>query len=223
MNPETILDILGNRTRRDIIKLVSQEPRYISELRRETGVEKMALSRHLDRMMEAEILKVEEESGKRGRPRKYYDITGRLKIKVSISPDDFQVKVDEPKVQERDGIYDLRVKGAASLADPMERLVALSEIADDLQKEIRFHEEAVHRLEGTLSRIREMGRGLAEEMEMDKVDGRIMVEIMLSERGSNLEEISTGVRESSSTVMTHLGHLKDRNLVEYRDSRWTVK
>jgi ArsR family transcriptional regulator len=223
MNPETILDILGNRTRRDIIKLVSQEPRYISELKRETGVEKMALSRHLDRMMEADVLKVEEETGKRGRPRKYYDIPGRLKLKVVISPDNFHVRVDEPRVPERDGIYDLRVKGAGTLKNPLERLVALSEIADDLQKEIRFHEEAIHRLEGTLSRIRKMGRGLAEEMEMDKVDGRIMVEIMLSEKGSNLEEISTGVRESSETVRAHLGHLRDRHLVEYRDSRWTVK
>lgn len=74
MDSSTVLDILGNRTRRDIIKLITQKPRYISELRQETGVEKMALGRHLDMMQKASFLNVDTETGRRGRPRKYYDV-----------------------------------------------------------------------------------------------------------------------------------------------------
>jgi len=218
-----VLDILGNKTRRDIIKLVSQEPRYITELKRETGVEKMALARHLDWMVRADILEVTEESGGRGRPRKYYEIRGRKKVRVDITRNHFRVRVDEQKIPEGEGIHDLRIKGAEALADPMERLAALSETADDILREIRLHEEAINRLEGALSRIREAAERLVKEADMDKIDGRILVEIMTSEDGDDLEGISRGIRESSSTVRRHLEHLREMDLVECRNLRWTVK
>lgn len=113
--------------------------------------------------------------------------------------------------------------GAHDLSNPRERLTALSDIADKVQEEIYLHEEAITRLEDILSRIRRMGKEIVEEEGMGQLDGRIMLEILASERGGKLEDISEGVREHSSNVMNHLRRLKVKKLVEYDDGRWHLK
>jgi ArsR family transcriptional regulator len=186
MRADELLDILGNRTRREIIKLVSEEPKCLSELSREMGVEKMALARHLDSMRKANILTVEEERIKRGRPRKYYEIAEHISLKVDISPEEFSMKLRTPSQSGREktsNVHTLRLESAKAINDPLQRLAALTKIAEDVKKEIEYYEDALQRAEDVLDEVRRAGREAVKELNLNK-----------SERSSLLKVVGLGKR-----------------------------
>jgi ArsR family transcriptional regulator len=156
MNAETLLDVLGNRTRREIIHLISEEPRCLTELSEETGVEKMAIMRHLEKMENAGMLHQEEKRMERGRPRKYYGIDTRAKLKVSVTPEDFEAKLQVSEVREskflppEEDEFE-KIKG---LKDTDKKLKLFGELKDCLTKDIQRHEEAIAIDEDLLARIR---------------------------------------------------------------------
>ena len=185
MQADELLDILGNRTRREIIKLVSEEPKCLSELSRETGVEKMALARHLDSMRRANILTVEEERIKRGRPRKYYEIADHIQLKVDISPEEFSLRLRTPS-QDRErtsNVHTLRLESARSISDPLQRLAALSKIAEDIKREIMYYEDALQEAEDVLDEVRRAGREAVEELRLNRSERRSLLKVVgLSKR-----------------------------------------
>ncbi|WP_457556065.1 ArsR/SmtB family transcription factor [Candidatus Pyrohabitans sp.] len=194
MRADELLDILGNRTRREIIKRVSQEPKCLSELSREMGVEKMALARHLDSMKKANILTVEEERIKRGRPRKYYEIAEHISLRVDISPEEFSMKLRTPSHSEaeKDSVHTLRLESARAISDPLQRLAALTKIAEDVKKEIEYYEDALQRAEDVLDQVRRAGREAVKELRLTR-----------SERSSLLKVVGLGKRSKlESTIET---------------------
>jgi ArsR family transcriptional regulator len=193
MRADELLDILGNRTRREIIKLVSEEPKCLSELSRETGVEKMALARHLDSMTRANILTVEEEKIKRGRPRKYYEIAEHIQLKVDISPEEFSMKLRTRSQGEREdrasNVHTLRLESAKSISDPLQRLAALSKIAEDVKKEIMYYEDALQKAEDVLDEVRRAGREAVEELNLNKSERRSLLKVIgLGGKFNNISE-----------------------------------
>lgn len=223
MDVGAFLDILGNKTRRDVLKLATQEPKYLTELKEETGVEKMALSRHLNKMVEARILNKRSERVKKGRPRTYYSVPGTTKLTVNITPDHFQAKVEEPEAKEEEDAHTLRLKSIKFIEEPVKKLTALSELAEDLQKEIKVHEDAINRLEGVLNEIRRAGKEVGKQLPTDKVDRKILMHLMISRNGGVLEEISRVIEEDIDSTEKHLRHLEDEGILGNSSSHWKLK
>jgi ArsR family transcriptional regulator len=223
MEVGALLDILGNKTRRNVLKLATQEPRYLTELKEETGVEKMALSRHLSKMVEAHVLNKRSERVKRGRPRTYYSVPGTTKLTVNITPDHFQAKVENPEAKQGGDVHSLRLKSIKSIEEPVKKLTALSELAEDLQKEIKVHEDAIHRLEGILNEIRRAGKEAGKQLPTDKVDRKILMHLMVSRSGGAVEEISRVIGEDIDSTEKHLRHLEDEGILGNSSSHWKLK
>jgi len=184
MHSDELLDILGNSTRREIIRLVSQKPRCLSELSRETGVEKMALSRHLDYMTRANILTVEEERNRRGRPRKYYEIADTITLRVSISPTEFSTRLS--RRSSRSGASELAgglAKHALRIRDPVSRLSALSEIAQELIREREYHEECLERVEDLLEEVRALKSQTMSELDLYGSEEPLLLRLTSSQSG----------------------------------------
>lgn len=55
-NMEAILDVMGCKTRREIINLLREEPRFVSQISRELDIGQKAIIEHLRAMEEAGIL-----------------------------------------------------------------------------------------------------------------------------------------------------------------------
>ncbi|NOZ58303.1 MAG: helix-turn-helix domain-containing protein [Euryarchaeota archaeon] len=190
MRADELLDILGNRTRREIIRRVSEEPKCLSELSREMGVEKMALARHLDSMRKANILTVEEERIKRGRPRKYYEIAEHISLRVDISPEEFSMKLRTPSQEtDRDSVHTLRLESAKAINDPLQRLAALTKIAEDVKKEIEYYEDALQRAEDVLDQVRRAGREAVKELRLTRSERSSLLKVVGLGKRSKLESI----------------------------------
>lgn len=92
---EDIFDVMGCKTRRDIINLLKDEPMFVSEISNELNVGQKAIIAHLRAMEEMGILNSSYKKIMRGRPRKYYGLHHDVTINVTINKIGFDAKIPE--------------------------------------------------------------------------------------------------------------------------------
>jgi ArsR family transcriptional regulator len=100
MDLELLLDVMGCKTRRDILDLLRDEPRFVSQISRELEVGQKAIIEHLRAMEEAGLLQSSFQKIERGRPRKYYDISKDVEFQVFISQGTIRIKMPGHEFQE---------------------------------------------------------------------------------------------------------------------------
>lgn len=92
---EDILDVMGCKTRRQIINLLREEPMFVSEISNELNVGQKAIIEHLRAMEEIGILESSFKKIVRGRPRKYYDLPHGVNVHITINKNGFDVNVSD--------------------------------------------------------------------------------------------------------------------------------
>ena len=91
IDKEDILDVMGCKTRRDIINLLREEPMFVSEISNELNIGQKAIIEHLRAMENIGILSSSYKKILRGRPRKYYDLDQEVNIHITINKNTFKV------------------------------------------------------------------------------------------------------------------------------------
>ena len=95
IDKEDILDVMGCKTRRDIIDLLREEPMFVSEISNELDIGQKAIIAHLRAMEDIGILNSSYKKILRGRPRKYYGLENEVKIHITINKNTFDVNFSE--------------------------------------------------------------------------------------------------------------------------------
>ncbi len=123
MDLEAILDVMGCKTRREILSLLTQEPRFVSEISKELEIGQKAIIEHLKAMEELGLLKSSFQKIERGRPRKYYDISQKVEIQIYIDRDTIKMDIkgdDFSKLQELENKFSL---GHEDVIEDLENLI----------------------------------------------------------------------------------------------------
>jgi ArsR family transcriptional regulator len=123
MDLEAILDVMGCKTRREILTLLTQEPRFVSEISKELEIGQKAIIEHLKAMEELGLLKSSFQKIERGRPRKYYDISQKVEIQIFIDRDTIKMDIREDdfsKLQELENRFSL---GHEDVIEDLENLI----------------------------------------------------------------------------------------------------
>jgi len=95
IDKEDILDVMGCKTRRDIINLLREEPMFVSEISNELAIGQKAIIAHLRAMEDIGILNSSYKKIVRGRPRKYYDLQNEVNIHITINRNTFDVNLSD--------------------------------------------------------------------------------------------------------------------------------
>jgi len=123
MDLEAILDVMGCKTRRDILDLLRDEPRFVSEISRELEVGQKAIIEHLRAMEELGLLSSSLKKIERGRPRKYYDISKDIEIQIFIGPGSIKVNVLGDEFSELQKIQNKIQMGDVEVAEELINLI----------------------------------------------------------------------------------------------------
>ncbi len=140
-NVDVLLDVLGNDTRRRILQLLADEPRYFIQLSRELGVSQQAVLKHLE-ILEKNgfITSYEEESDFPSPKRKYFQLSLSCVLEVGITRDAVQfVFQDIPRLDREDQIEEKELKVLSRKVNTVleeEDPIELLQQSDDLLKEI---------------------------------------------------------------------------------------
>ncbi len=151
-----LLEVLGNSTRREILFLLSERPRFVSELADRLHIGRKAIIDHLRMLERAGLVESVQKPLSQGRPRKYYEIRKELFINLSIAPGfvDFSNISDEHDIEELDQL-DLELDELEAVPE-VERRITLSYIINKLEKELEETEARWVKMQKLLNRARKL-------------------------------------------------------------------
>lgn len=147
-----VLDVMGCKTRREILILLTQEPRFVSEISKELGIGQKAIIEHLKAMENLGLLKSSFQKIERGRPRKYYDISRKVEIQICIDRDAIKMDIrgdDFSKLQELEDKFTLRHEDVIEdLENLIDRYDKAKRYAEILLMEAKRRRNIIKLLEG---------------------------------------------------------------------------
>ena len=89
-----ILNLLGNETRRRILHLLSEEPRYFIQISRDLGISQQAILKHLELLEKFGLIGSYREKSDFAAPaRKYYHLDKSLYLSVGITNDNVKMEI----------------------------------------------------------------------------------------------------------------------------------
>ncbi len=106
MNEQEFFELIGNETRRNILKSIAQEPKYLFQLAQELNKSQQMLQRHIKCLLDNGWLKYEiNEEESKGPARKLYRIARNFTVKITLSQHTFDIDTFEIKI----GNIDIRL------------------------------------------------------------------------------------------------------------------
>jgi ArsR family transcriptional regulator len=214
MDSAELLDLLGNRNRRRILRLLARKPCYVTEISEYLGVSPKAVIDHLRKLEEAGLV----ESRTDDQRRKYFSISRNLRLEVSVSPYEFGTKSAYPASPGLDmtSCRYLSIEVEAEQSTDLADLASSLERLESLENELSLAQRWV---QGKLTDVRER---LAEAV--DEGDPRLVAALLreLVDDDARLEELSRAVEAPPPVVEETLDTLADRGVVEREGRRWRL-
>jgi ArsR family transcriptional regulator len=146
MDLELLLDVMGCKTRRNILDLLRDEPCFVSQISKELEVGQKAIIEHLRAMEEAGLLSSSFQKIERGRPRKYYDISQDIEFQIFISQGTIRIKVPGHEFQELQMLEERSLRG--------------EDVSEDLKNLIENYDQAKKHAEDLLMDLEKRKRAL---------------------------------------------------------------
>lgn len=218
---ETLLEILGNESRRRILELLSKKPCYVSEISYYLGMAPKVVIEHLEKLEKSGLVASFEE----GR-RRYYYIPRSLRLEVVISPHKFDAKIRD------DENYDIPslMREIRNEFNMIERLRAGS--ISEIYKALRLAEDLQNRFSSIQSVLAARINQFVERMlnEVERVlsdDLERLVMLGLAKGLRNATEIAECFRLPYREVEKALNSLNKKGLVEKEENGgetiWVIK
>jgi ArsR family transcriptional regulator len=215
MDSAELLDLLGNRNRRRILRLLAHKPCYVTEISEYLGVSPKAVIDHLKRLEEANLVESHTEDGRR----KYFSIARNLRLEVQVSPYEFGTKSAYPASRGLDIGACRYVSIHLERTEPTE----LRDLAGELERLKQLENElslAQRWVQGRLTEVRE---GFTEAVEDD--DGRLYAELVtaIADGKGDVDALSRALEAPPEMVEEALDQLAARGVVEEDGGEWTLR
>ncbi len=218
-NVDVLLDVLGNDTRRRILQLLADEPRYFIQLSKELGVSQQAVLKHLE-ILERNgfITSYEEESSFPAPKRKYFQLNMSCVLEIGITRDAVEfVFQDIPRLDREEQIEEKELKLLSKKVGSVleeEDPIALLEQSDGLLKEVNQALKEAFETEIVLLRLRQRLTRAAHKAIRDSFKEELHRHILYStigeEKQPNLDELSSMLDTREKEITEALKLLKKR-------------
>ena len=98
MDEKEFFELVGSDTRREILRSVAQEPKYLFQLAGELDKSQQSLLHHIQCLLEKGWLKSELVEGPHGPSRKLYHIAKNFSVRMTLSQHSFDIDVIDIQV-----------------------------------------------------------------------------------------------------------------------------
>jgi ArsR family transcriptional regulator len=153
---ESVLDTLGSQTRRRILFLLAERPRFVTELSEQLRIGRKAIIEHLSLMENSGLVFSAEKRLSQGRPRKYFEIKREIFFNVGICPSfvDFSQMESKEEIEEIEKL-DMELDEIETTPMP-ERRISVSYIVNKLESRMEALESEWIEVQRLLNRARKM-------------------------------------------------------------------
>lgn len=223
LDPDLVLDVIGNSTRRKILTTLSKEPMYFNQLSKQIGIGQQAILRHVRSLEESGLISSYEEKSDLGAPdRRYYKLKSEFSLTVSISQDAFGINnlsITESRCNESKKFYK---QFDSTPDDTINALVHMQSSLIDIDDEISRLEFRLNDLRALrqliLKQLHQIGREtfegyLEREVLYDIVEhqGRVQKEKIVRGKKSNrrtVQEIAKSLNENEYVIKESVAKIR---------------
>ncbi|MFP3951549.1 MAG: ArsR family transcriptional regulator [Candidatus Bathyarchaeia archaeon] len=223
---EELVSIVSNKTRREIIRKLSEGPDYALRIAEELGLGQQLVSKHLDIIHDAGLVDVYMEKSPIGASRKMYSLNKYYSLRIDFAPNLYNqglisfesqlMDLEEFKELER---LRLRLEELShgvpeEKFEPLGRLVSrIDELLDDLE----WKRAGLLYIRNLV--MKETSKFMEE---MDREERRVLRQII--NRGpASVERLSRNLHLREETIRELLEHLEKDDLVREIDEQYKLK
>ncbi|WP_229235263.1 ArsR family transcriptional regulator [Candidatus Methanoliparum sp. LAM-1] len=209
-----LFDILGNKTRREIIKLLSNKPCYVTEISDRLNIAPKAVIRHLKLLEDAGLV----EYYNTDQNRKYFKISSNIYLNMIITAHRVGINAVPLNIRLRGEEYipfDLDIMAKVLETDKRENILKIKYLTREINKSIEIEDylnSTIHQIE---SRIASLEKELYSYIE--EIDGLMKEEKdilkLISNKEYAEEEIIDILDLSPYTVEKSLNSLWTKGLI----------
>ena len=208
-NLDSIFEVLGSKTRRDILTNLSSEPMYFNQLSKKIGIGQQAMLRHMKTLHAAGFVKPYEEKSDLGAPdRKFYRLDSSFILSISSSKDEFTIN--------HEGLESLGNKQATKLRNKISSMINSGSTLDFIHDNLIEVDQEILKLETRLQHLREIRQVLIHrtneigKSDFNRIERKVLYELVTEEPFSvgsvsnQTEENKVDVRSAMDQINVQL-------------------
>ncbi|MDP2900534.1 MAG: helix-turn-helix domain-containing protein [Candidatus Bathyarchaeota archaeon] len=218
---ETVVGVLGNPVRRDIIKKLSQGPDYTLRLSNELNINQQLAAKHLKVIQDAELVDVVRQKSSLGADKNVFHLNKFYSLQIDFSPslynerlisfnnphqwiqeDDYMEKLEEQ-------VKDIDDEAEVDDVSPIRQIIKV--IDDEL--------EGLEKRRARLLYIRNLALGAAQNA-LEEVDRakRQVIQHLIDLGPTSVEALSKAFQIGGDTVKDIISELEREDIVENQDN-----
>lgn len=206
---DSIFYVLGNKTRRDILSALSDEPMYFNQVSKEMRIGQQAMLRHMQTLEDVGFVNTYGEKSGLGAPdRKYYRLDSSFNLTISLSQNEFVIDYDKGEISEERLRKQLTKRFNQIPSDPGMALGTLRDHLEQIDDEIEDLQKEMYNLKAIrqtlLDKVHEIGKSNFVQLE------RKILYKMMRETPDSVSELSQMINENKSEVRNALKDLQNK-------------
>jgi ArsR family transcriptional regulator len=218
VSSEELLDILGNETRRMILALLAEKPRYTTEIASLLEVGQKAINDHLRIMSEFGVIEPYVQKQSRGSPRKYFKINERFKLEFTLTPGFFQVYIIDSEMDMKFILEQFpefkELQKKVEHIENIRRIEHYRKVYRDLGVELTRLRQAKMYVESLMAKVRQQCMKLIEGLDLDLGEKRVLFEIVTAGGEITINELAEKSRLSKEETLSKLRSLEEKGVVQ---------
>jgi len=217
VSSEELLDILGNETRRMILELLAEKPRYTTEIASLLDIGQKAINDHLRIMSEFGVIEPYVQKQPRGSPRKYFKVNERFKLEFTLIPGFFQVYILDSDVDLKSILESFpefrELQRKVEHIENIRRIEQYRKVYRDLREELSRLRQAKMYVESLMARVRQQCIKLIDGLDLDPVEKRVLFEVVIAGGEITTEEVAEKCKISEEDIIQTLRTLEKKGVV----------
>ncbi len=205
MDEARILDILGNENRRNILKLLSLRPFYVTEISDRLHVAPKAVISHLNMLERAGLIAFFVDE----RRRKYFHIAENFRLEVMVTPFTYGAEATEVDTAEPERVLHTSVD---QIQMKTRSLTELAETLTQLKRASRELSYTQKRVQVMMTEVMDRGARKIWKIANDFVDFDILVAMMTGPK--EVDWLSKGLAMSHHIIVEHLFRLEKQGIIK---------
>ncbi|MFX0014222.1 MAG: ArsR/SmtB family transcription factor [Promethearchaeota archaeon] len=226
MNEKEFFSLIGNETRREILRSIAHEPKYLFQLAQELGKSQQSIQRHLQSLLEKGwIVQDQLDERSKGLARKLYRIAKNISVRITLSQHSFDFDVFEISIGELDINNAISQDHLDSLSKDLARILSKASDAKkiDFGEQIRKLDTLIQQLGSIetfllsrkLSITGELNEEISLKLEGDahRKDRELAYTIYSSSEPITIDLIQKEVKSKRVEILDSLRRLQDKKLL----------
>ncbi len=223
---DILLDILGNRTRRRILELLAEEPRYLLQLSKELSVTMPAIKKHLEVLGNGGLIESFGEKSDLGAPfRRYYRLKSSIYLTAGIANNFVKIEtlplaVEAPKDIPKE-FTDLQeeAKNLCEIKDHKERLKKADKILTEIDNIIKGLDELKVFLLNLRQEVKQIANETIRQLSETGLERRILHTVLDFHVPADADLISARLEIRERTVEDVLKELERKGITLSKKAR----